>query len=167
MLNRIILMGRLTADPELRQTAGGTSVATFCLAVERNYQGQNGQRQADFINCVAWRQTGEFVSRYFSKGRMIAVEGSLQSRKYEDKTGAKRVAFEVVVDQALFAGDKPQAEQPVKGNPAGDIMGRYQAEQEIQRVQPKSPPQAIVYNSQPNQYYQESFLDVEGDDLPY
>ena len=162
MLNRIILMGRLTADPELRQTAGGTSVATFCLAVERNYQGQNGQRQADFINCVAWRQTGEFISRYFSKGRMIAVEGSLQSRRYEDKTGAKRTAFEVVVDQAFFAGDKPQAEQPVQGNPAGDIMNRYQAEQQ------KTLPQTIIHNAPPpNQYYQESFLDVEGDELPY
>ena len=168
MLNRIILMGRLTADPELRQTTNGVSVATFCLAVERNYQGQNGQRQADFINCVAWRQTGEFISRYFSKGRMIAVEGSLQSRKYEDKTGAKRLAFEVIVDQAFFAGDRGQNDgqggrqaQPMpQPNPAGEIANRYREEQSRQ--------QPIVYSQQPeNQYYQESFLDVEGEDLPF
>lgn len=167
MLNRIILMGRLTADPELRQTTNGVSVATFCLAVERNYQGQNGQRQADFINCVAWRQTAEFICRYFCKGRMIAVEGSLQSRKYEDKTGAKRVAFEVIVDQAFFAGDRgqdasqagKQAQAMQQANPAGEIANRYREEQSRQ--------QPIMYSQQPNQYYQESFLDVEGEDLPY
>ena len=81
MLNRVILMGRLVADPELKQTPNGISVATFRLAVDRNYQSKNSnERQCDFINCVAWRQTGEFISRYFSKGRMIAVEGSLQTR---------------------------------------------------------------------------------------
>lgn len=166
MLNRIILMGRLTADPELRQTSGGTSVAAFSLAVERNYQSKDSNdRQADFINCVAWRQTGEFISRYFSKGRMIAVEGSLQSRRYEDKTGAKRTAFEVVVDQAYFAGDKQKPDQAPaqpQANPAGDIMNRYQQEQKT------TLPQTIVYNSPPpSQYYQESFLDVDGGDLPY
>lgn len=166
MLNRIILMGRLTADPELRQTSGGTSVATFSLAVERNYQSKDtNERQADFINCVAWRQTGEFISRYFSKGRMIAVEGSLQSRKYEDKTGVRRTAYEVVVDQAYFAGDKQKPDQvpaQTQANPAGDIMNRYQQEQKT------TLPQTFVYNSPPpSQYYQESFLDVEGDDLPY
>lgn len=77
MLNKIILMGRLVADPELKQTPGGVSVSTFRLAVERDYAGQDKQRQSDFINCVAWRQTGEFISRYFTKGRMIAIEGSL------------------------------------------------------------------------------------------
>ena len=106
MLNRIILMGRLTADPELRTTPSGVSVASFSIAVERNYQ-SNGERQTDFINCVAWRQTGEFISRFFQKGRMIAVEGSLQTRKYEDKTGAKRTAYDVVVDQAYFADSRP------------------------------------------------------------
>jgi len=106
MLNRIILMGRLTADPELRTTPSGVSVASFSIAVERNYQ-QNGERQTDFINCVAWRQTGEFISRFFQKGRMIAVEGSLQTRRYEDKTGAKRTAYDVVVDQAYFADSRP------------------------------------------------------------
>ena len=112
MLNRIILMGRLVADPELRQTPNGISVATFSIAVDRNYQAKgSNERQTDFINCVAWRQTGEFISRYFSKGRMIAVEGSLQTRSYEDKTGAKRTAYDVVVDQAYFADSKSGGSQ--------------------------------------------------------
>ena len=117
MLNRIILMGRLVADPELRQTPNGISVASFRIAVDRNYQSRSsGERQADFISCVAWRQTGEFISRYFQKGRMIALEGSLQTRSYEDKTGAKRTAYEVVVDQAYFADSRPGGAQPAGNN---------------------------------------------------
>lgn len=116
MLNRIILMGRLVADPELRQTPNGVSVASFRIAVDRNYQSkETGERQADFISCVAWRQTGEFISRYFQKGRMIALEGSLQTRNYEDKTGAKRTAYEVIVDQAYFADSKPAGGQTSAG----------------------------------------------------
>lgn len=112
MLNRVILMGRLVADPELRQTPSGVSVATFRVAVDRNYQSKGStERQADFINCVAWRQTGEFISRYFAKGRMIALEGSLQTRNYEDKQGQKRTAYEVIVDQAYFADSKPAGSQ--------------------------------------------------------
>lgn len=113
MLNRVILMGRLVADPELRQTTSGVSVATFRIAVDRNYQAKGAaEKQADFIPCVAWRQTADFISRYFAKGRMIALEGSLQSRSYEDKTGAKRTAYEVIVDQAYFADSKPSGAQP-------------------------------------------------------
>lgn len=112
MLNRIVLMGRLVADPELRQTPNGVFVASFKIAVDRNYQQKDaGERQADFISCVAWRQTGEFISRYFQKGRMIAIEGSLQTRNYEDKTGAKRTDYEVVADQAYFADSKPSDNQ--------------------------------------------------------
>lgn len=108
MLNRVILMGRLVADPELRQTTSGIAVASFRIAVDRNYQSKGStEKQVDFISCVAWRQTAEFISRYFTKGRMIALEGSLQSRSYEDKTGAKRTAYEVIVDQAYFADSKP------------------------------------------------------------
>lgn len=109
MLNSVTLMGRLVADPELRQTASGVSVVSFRLAVERNYAPQGQERQADFISCVAWRQTAEFIGRYFTKGRMIAVEGSLQSRNYEDKNGQKRTAYEVIVDQAYFADSRPAA----------------------------------------------------------
>lgn len=119
MLNRVILMGRLVADPELKQTPNGISVATFRMAVDRNYQAKgSSERQADFIPCVAWRQTGEFISRYFSKGRLIAVEGSLQSRSYEDKTGAKRTAYDVVVDQAYFVDSKSSGSQG--GNTFGE-----------------------------------------------
>lgn len=111
MLNRIILMGRLVADPELKTTSGGLSVAGFRMAVDRNYQPKEGEKQVDFIPCVAWRQTAEFIANYFGKGRMIAVEGSLQSRSYEDKDGHKRTAYEVLVDHAYFADSKPQEER--------------------------------------------------------
>ena len=107
MLNSVTLMGRLVADPELKTTQNGTSVAAFRLAVDRNYTPQGQERQADLIPCVAWRQTAEFISKYFTKGRMIAVEGSLQSRNYEDKNGQKRTAIEVIVERAHFADSKP------------------------------------------------------------
>ncbi len=107
MLNRVILMGRLTADPELKQTPNGVSVVSFSLAVDRNFAGKGAERQTDFINCVAWRQTAEFISRYFAKGRLMAVEGSLQIRNYTDRDGNKRQAAEVVIDQAYFADSKP------------------------------------------------------------
>ena len=105
MLNRVILMGRLTADPELRKTASDLSVTSFTLAVDRNY-GKGADRQTDFINCVAWRQTAEFISRYFSKGKLMALEGSIQVRNYVDKNDNKRQAVEVLVDQAFFAEAK-------------------------------------------------------------
>lgn len=108
MLNKAILMGRLTANPELKQTPNGISVATFSLAVNRNFQSKDGTRQADFINIVAWRQTADFVSKYFAKGQQVVVEGSIQTRNYEDKQGNKRTAFEVVADQVYFAEGKNQ-----------------------------------------------------------
>jgi len=109
MLNRAVLMGRLTADPELRQTPNGISVLSFSIAVDRTYGGKNGERQTDFINLVAWRQTAEFISRYFSKGQMIAVDGSIQTRNYTDKQGNNRTAFEVVIDNASFCGSKAES----------------------------------------------------------
>lgn len=109
MLNRAVLMGRLTTDPELRQTPNGISVLSFSIAVDRTYGGKNGERQTDFINLVAWRQTAEFISRYFSKGQMIAVDGSIQTRNYTDKQGNNRTAFEVVVDNASFCGSKAES----------------------------------------------------------
>lgn len=106
-MNEAILMGRLTRDPEMRSTQSGTPVCSFTVAVDRNFRTQSGERQTDFINCVAWRQTAEFVSKYFTKGRMIAIVGSIQSRNYTDKDNNKRTAVEVVVDKVSFAGDKP------------------------------------------------------------
>lgn len=111
MLNRVILMGRLTADPELRKTASDLSVTSFTLAVDRNY-GKGADRQTDFINCVAWRQTAEFISRYFSKGKLMALEGSIQVRNYVDKNDNKRQAVEVLVDQAFFAESKGASSAP-------------------------------------------------------
>lgn len=108
MINNVVLMGRLVATPELRNTTTGLAVTTFTIAVERSYARQGEQRQTDFINCVAWRNTAEFVTRYFQKGSMIAVTGSIQTRNYEDKNGNKRTAFEVIVDQASFCGSKAE-----------------------------------------------------------
>lgn len=106
MLNSIIIMGRLTADPELRSTSSGLSVTSFTVAVDRGYVRAGEEKKADFIPVVAWRQTADFVSKYFRKGSMIAVQGSLQSRSYEDKNGNKRVAYEIVADQVSFCGSK-------------------------------------------------------------
>lgn len=106
MLNKVILMGRLTADPEHKQTPNGVSVTSFSVAVERNFADKEGNRGADFINIVAWRATADFICKYFAKGRMIAIEGSIQTRNYEDKQGNKRTAFDVVADQVYFADSK-------------------------------------------------------------
>lgn len=107
MLNHITIMGRLTRDPELRTTQSGVSVASFTLAVDRDFGGRDGsERQTDFIDCVAWRQTGEFISKYFTKGRMAVVSGRLQSRKWETKEGEKRTSWEVVVDNAYFGDSR-------------------------------------------------------------
>ncbi len=106
MLNSIIIMGRLTADPELRSTSSGLSVTSFTVAVDRGYVKAGEEKKADFIPVVAWRQTADFVSKYFHKGSMIAVQGSLQSRSYEDKNGNKRVAYEIIADQVSFCGSK-------------------------------------------------------------
>lgn len=110
MLNRVILMGRLTKDPELKQTQNNVSVATFSLAVDRNYQSDKDNKQTDFINIVAWRHTAEFVKKHFTKGQLVAVEGSIQTRSYQDKDGNNRTAFEVVADQVYFAEKKQNGE---------------------------------------------------------
>ena len=130
MLNRIILMGRLTRDPELRHTQTGTPVASFSLAVDRDFKDKTtGEKSTDFIDIVAWRQTAEFVSRFFTKGRMAVVEGRLQIRDWIDKDGGKRRSAEVIADGIYFAGAK--AAPPSEGNadegtlpppPAGDLQ---------------------------------------------
>jgi single-strand DNA-binding protein len=102
MLNQVAIMGRLTADPELRHTPGEIAVTTFTVAVNRSYVKQGAERQADFIDVVAWRNTAEFVCRYFKKGQMIAVTGSLQTRTYQDREGKNRKAVEVVADNVYF-----------------------------------------------------------------
>lgn len=124
MLNHITIMGRLTRDPELRRTGSGIAVASFTLAVDRDYSGKDGgEKETDFIDCVAWRQTGEFVSKYFTKGRMAVVSGRLQIRGWTDKDGNKRRSAEVVADNVYFGDSKKEASS---GN-SGDNYGGYSA----------------------------------------
>lgn len=112
MLNVAVLTGRLCADPELKQTQSGVSVVTICVAVDRRFK-SGEDRQADFINVTAWRNTAEFISKYFHKGDMIALHGSIQTRKYQDKDGNNRTAFEVLAEQVHFVGGKKDsAPQP-------------------------------------------------------
>ncbi len=106
MLNKVILMGRFTRDPELRSTPQGISTCSFSIAVDRNFVRPGEERKADFINCVAWRQTAEFISKYFKKGSMVALEGSIQTRSWDDQDGKKRYATDVVVSQVYFAESK-------------------------------------------------------------
>ena len=107
MLNHITIMGRLVRDPELRRTGSGVAVASFCVAVDRDFAPKDGgERKTDFINCVAWRQTGEFVSKYFTKGRMIVVDGRLEMRDWTDRDGNKRTSAEINVDNAYFGDSK-------------------------------------------------------------
>ena len=106
MLNTVVLMGRLTADPELRHTPNDIPVTSFTLAVDRSYVKSGAERQTDFIDIVAWRSTAEFASRYFRKGQLVVVEGSIQTRNYQDKDGNRRKAFEIVADNLHFAEPK-------------------------------------------------------------
>ena len=111
MLNHIVVMGRLVRDPELRRTGSGIAVASFSVAVDRDFgKNENGERETDFIDCVAWRQTGEFVSKYFTKGRMAVVSGRLQIRNWTDKDGNKRRTAEIVADNVYFGDSKPSGE---------------------------------------------------------
>jgi single-strand DNA-binding protein len=119
MLNKVILMGRISQDLDLRQTPNGNMVLTFNVAVERNFARQGEARQTDFITCVAWGKTAEFISRYFSKGRMIAVVGNLRTRTYDDKNGTKHYVTEVYVDEASFTGE------PKGGSAQQSVGNRY------------------------------------------
>ena len=111
MLNHIVIMGRLTRDPELRRTGSGIAVASFTVAVDRDFgKNENGEKETDFIDCVAWRQTGEFISKYFTKGRMIVVSGRLQIRSWADKDGNKRRTAEVVADNCYFGDSKREGD---------------------------------------------------------
>ena len=129
MLNHITIMGRLTRDPELRRTGSGVAVASFTVAVDRDFGGRDGgERETDFIDCVAWRQTGEFVSKYFTKGRMAVVSGRLQIRSWTDKDGNKRRTAEVVADNVYF-GDSRREGDNAGGfaAPAAPAFGGYSA----------------------------------------
>ena len=131
MLNKVILMGRLTRDPELSQTPTGVTVARFSIAVNRRFA-KEGQQQADFINCTAWRQQAEFICKYFKKGSMIAVVGSIQTRSWDGADGKKQYATDVVIDEAYFTGSKAET-----GTTGGDGYGQFQS---APAAQPKSAP---------------------------
>ena len=127
MLNRIIIMGRLTKDPELRRTASGTAVTSFSVAVDRDFKGQNGEKETDFIDVVAWRNTAEFVCQYFSKGRMAVVEGRLQMRDWKDQNGNNRRVAEVVADNVYFGDSKRDGAAPTGGSMAAPAGGYNRA----------------------------------------
>ena len=155
MLNSVCLMGRLVADPELRQTPSGVSVCSFRIAVDRTYQPKGQEKQTDFINIVTWRQQAEFVSKYFSKGRLIGIDGSIQTRNYEDKNGNKRTAVEVVADRAFFVDSKNSAQGSGSSYPSnpGNNFSR-----------PAAPAEPASYSS--GSFGDFSEIDGE-DDLPF
>ena len=124
MLNHIVIMGRLTRDPELRRTGSGVAVASFRVAVDRDFAPKDGgERKADFIDCVAWRQTGEFISKYFTKGRMIVVDGRLEMRDWTDKDGNKRTSAEIVVANAYFGDSKRDSDGGSNASYGGNSYG--------------------------------------------
>ena len=124
MLNHIVIMGRLTRDPELRRTGSGIAVASFTVAVDRDFSGKDSEKETDFLDCVAWRQTGEFVSKHFRKGSMIVVSGRLQVRSWIDKDGGKRRAAEIVADNCYF-GDSKKSEETAPSGYTGFVKNEY------------------------------------------
>ena len=162
-------MGRMVADPELKQTPNGVSVATFRLAVERNYQPKDSnERLCDFISCVAWRQTGEFITRYFSKGSMIVIEGSIQTRQYQDKNGNKRTAVEMIADQAYFAGSTGNENGQSKTSENSRTDGNQQSSQYKQAGQAEQKSQsAQSANGRQQTMYFGGFEDLDDSDLPF
>lgn len=156
MLNRVILMGRLVADPELKTTASGVSVTSFRIAVDRSYVKSGEERKADFIDIVCWRQQAEFVCRYFGKGSLIAVEGQLQTRTYQAKDGTNRYVVEVVADNISFTGERRDSQ--------GGYSQAYSAP--AAPAQPQAPAQpAPSYQSGSSSDFQE--VSLEDDDLPF
>lgn len=163
-MNKVILMGRLTRDVEMRQTPSGVSLARFSIAVNRRFAGKDAQQQADFINCVAWRQTGEFIARYFQKGSMIAVVGSIQSRSWDGQDGKRQFATEVVVDEAYFTGSRAES---------GTHGGGYQNQNfgggqgGFNAPQPQSKPSGTPDFG--DDFDMDGFSDLDGseDDLPF
>ena len=151
-MNSVVLVGRMTATPELRKTNSNVSVTSFGVAVDRRFRDQNGERGVDFINCVAWRQTAEFICQYFEKGQRIGLAGSIQTRQYTDRDGNKRTAVEVVVDQAEFVERKRDS---------GEAGGNYAPRSEAPAAAPAPTPS---YNNAAPGDFSEI---VEDDELPF
>ncbi len=159
MLNHIVLMGRLTRDPELRHTGSGTAVASFTLAVDRDFQSKDSQERAvDFIDIVAWRNTAEFVSRYFTKGRMAVVSGRLQIRNWTDKEGAKRRSAEVVADNIYFGDSK-------RDNASTGGYAEFGVPSQSGYSGQSAAPAPSDFSSQPANDF--SMLDSSDSDLPF
>ena len=164
MLNKIFLMGRLVADPELKQTATGVSVATFRIAVDRDFKNkETGEREADFVTIVTWRATAEFVSRYFSKGRMAVVEGRLQIRPYTDRDGNKRSATEVVADNVYFGDSRRDGD----GGGNYEQRGGYEQRSYSSAPQRASASQRPAYETSAPAGDQFTELDDDDGELPF
>lgn len=162
MLNVAVLMGRLVADPELRHTPNGIAVTTFTIAVDRGYAKAGTERQADFIDIVAWRATAEFVCKYFRKGQMIAVEGSIQTRSYTDREGVKRKAFEIQANNVSFTESKRSSEGSSYGS--GDNGGNYGGSYNTNSYSKPAAEPAPAYTSGDTGDFEEIPMD---DDLPF
>lgn len=157
-LNKAVLAGRLTADPELKTTSNGVSVCGFVVAVNRRFKTADGQQEADFITCTAWRQTAEFISKHFKKGSAICVAGTIQTRSWEDKDGNPRRATDVIADEAYFVESKAEsgqkADEPkLPGQFTGEQLGRYNAAKNAPQSAPEKAPA--------------EFASVDGEDLPF
>lgn len=126
MLNRVVLMGRIATELEIKQTQSGMAVLSFSLAVERPYTKQGEEKQSDFINCVAWRQQAEFINKYFAKGRMIALEGNLRTRAYDDKNGTKHYITEVYIDSVSFTGEAKKDSEKAKPSEQGASLDDFE-----------------------------------------
>ena len=150
-MNKVMLLGRLTRDPEIRYSASQVAVTRFSLAVNRRFVKQGEERQADFFNCVSFRSTAEFVSKYFVKGQQMAVVGSLQSRKYDDETGKSRTVIEVVAEEVYFADSKRERDGMSQGNSYGNTG--YTA--------PAAPAQVPDFSDD------DGFMPVDDDNLPF
>ena len=160
MLNHIVLMGRLTRDPELRRTGSGIAVASFTLAVDRDFAAQGAERETDFVDIVAWRNTAEFVSKYFTKGRMAVVSGRLQIRNWQDKEGNKRRSAEVVADNVYFGDSK---RDNADGGSFNQSQGYAQSFNQVPQQQPAyQAPQNV--SAAPSDF---SMLSDDDPDLPF
>ena len=160
MLNHIVLMGRLTRDPELRRTGSGVAVASFTLAVDRDYAAQGAEKETDFVDIVAWRKTAEFVSKYFAKGRMAVVTGRLQIRNWQDKEGNKRRSAEVVADNVYFGDSK---RDNADGGSFNQSQGYAQSFNQVSQQQPAyQAPQNV--SAAPSDF---SMLSDDDPDLPF
>ena len=160
MLNHIVLMGRLTRDPELRRTGSGVAVASFTLAVDREYAAQGAEKETDFVDIVAWRNTAEFVSKYFAKGRMAVVTGRLQIRNWQDKEGNKRRSAEVVADNVYFGDSK---RDNADGGSFNQSQGYAQSFNQVSQQQPAyQAPQNV--SAAPSDF---SMLSDDDPDLPF